>query len=439
MHRVLIPALVFLSSFVSHVFAQGEIRWETGLEAAFARSKSENKPLLITMHMSKEIACQRMLRNIYTDPEVIAKLQNFVLLPTCVDRHKEVTRIIDGTSVNVSALFGSISCDALRKNEKEVRFDFLETTDVKVPNHIFVDHEQKIFMQKIYELKKPAFLELLNRALVQFGAKVVDGMDGATKKLYKAVRKGSTKQKVKAVKAILDFQDKKKTDTLYMIIEGLKKETDKAACIRAMGNDGLEHAIPIVLKWLNDPSVLVKNCAVVTLEELKAEEATKPLLALFKVKKSNYKVLHTDILRALGPCGAGEQEVKTLLLAHVSDKREPMRMAAYMSLGYFLEDEDVQETLQDRWKKDAKGVAPRTAILFAYMTSKDSSLIPQVDALIKGERNHQIILVAEAAKREMGGKKVKAKKGSAKSLRKALSPLYTKDKIIRNRIKRWRR
>lgn len=439
MFRVLISALVLLSSFVPHVLAQGEIQWETSLEAAFARSKSENKPLLITMHTSTEIACQRMLRNIYTDPDVIAKLQNFVVLPTCVDRHKEVTKVINGTSMSVSVLFGTISCDALKKNEKEVRFDFLETTDVTVPNHIFVDHEQKIFMQKIYELKKPAFLELLNRALVRFGGKVVDGMDAATKKLYRTVKKGSVKQKAKAVKAILDFQEEKKTDALYMTIEGLKKETDKAACVRAMGNVGLEHATPIVLKWLNDPSILVKNCAIVTLEELKAEEATGPLLALFKVKKSNHKVLHTDILRALGPCGAGEPEAKKLLMSYVRSKKEPMRLAAYMSLGYFLDDEDVQETLQARWKKDTKGVAPRTAILFAYMTSKDSSLIPQVDALIKGERNHQILMVAEAAKREMGSKTSKAKKGSAKALRKALSPLYTKDKIIRNRIKRWRR
>ncbi|MFT7619389.1 MAG: hypothetical protein ACI97A_003040 [Planctomycetota bacterium] len=434
--------LLFLSTFSGTGQAQTSgVQWETNLDAALARAKSENKPLLLSMHTSTEIACKRMLGNLYSDVDVIAKLKDFVVLPTCFDRHAEVKKSIDGEEKMVSPMFRTIDCETLMRNEHAVKEMFFEKAEVKVPNHIFVGIDGAIFMKKIYELKKPAFLDLLDRALVQFGSKTVDGMDGATQELFRKVKKGNVKEKEAAVKAILEFQNAEKTETLYRTIQGLKKDEDRAVCIRAMGSDDLTDASPIAMKWMSDKSDFIKNCAVVTLEEMKAGDATKSLLDLFDRTKKNSKELRKDILRALGPCGFGDPAAKQLLMTHATDKKEPMRLAAYMSLGHFLDEEDVQQLLQKRFKKDSKGVAARTAILFAYLTSKDTSLIPQVDAMTAGEKNHQILMVAGAAKRAMGGETdgAKSKKVSGKSMRKAWAPLYTKDKIVRNRIKRWRR
>ncbi len=445
--RNYLVVLLLLASMGLTLTAQAGVAWESSLEAALSRSKAENKPLLITMHTSTEIACKRMLSNIYTDPDVVAKLRDFVVLPTCVDRHTEVMKMIAGKEEPVSFMFKTVSCKTLMKNERDVRDRFFDKTEVKVPNHIFVGSDGEIFMKKIYELKKKAFLDLLDRALVHYGAKVVDGMDASTQKLFKRVRKGNVKDKEAAVKAILEFENERKTETLYMTIQGLKKEEDRGICIRAMGSDAFSHASATAIKWLSDRSVFIKNCAVVTLEEMKAADATDPLLYLFEHTKKKNKELRKDILRALGPCGAGEPKVKDLLFSHTENKKEIMRLAAYMSLGYFLDEKDVQDKLSERWQKDAKGVAPRTAILFAYMTSKNAELIPQVNALVEGEKNHQLVMLAGFAKQAMRGQKKaggggKGGKGGGKGawrrMRKALAPLYTKDKIVRNQIKRWR-
>ena len=43
------------------LWAQPQVLWEKDLESALAASKKQGKPLLISMHTSTEIACQRML------------------------------------------------------------------------------------------------------------------------------------------------------------------------------------------------------------------------------------------------------------------------------------------------------------------------------------------------------------------------------------------
>ena len=429
-----IPILLLLAT--ASVFGQKGIHWEKDLDAALARAKDENRPLLICMHTSTEIACKRMLAKVYTDPSVQGKLKEFVLLPTCFDRHPQETQTVDGKEQTVSTLFKTVDCDVLTKNEELVRERFFDGNNVKVPQHIFVGADGKAFLKKIFELKKPAFLEFLDRALVQFGIKEVGGMDEPTRKLFEQVRKGSNKEKEAAVKKILEFQSEKKTEILYLTIQGLKRENDRMTCIRIMGAEDLSHGSTIALKWLSDKSTLLRNGAVVTLEEMKSGEASKPLMDLFGRTKSSEKELKKDILRALGPCGAGDADVKALLVKHTTDKVEINRLAAYLSLGYFLDEEDVQRVMQERWKKEGKSVALKTAIIWGYRQSQSRELAEQLESLMAGERNGQLKFVAAAALRTMRGER--AARGTWRALRKSLSVLYAKDKVVRNRVKRWR-
>ena len=150
--------------------AQAQVTWEPTLEGALAKAREGGKPLLISMHTSTEVACQRMLKKLYTDPAIVPILSEFVLLPTCFDDHDEVMKTIDGKKVSVSPLFGTLNCEQLRRNEADVRKTFFDKSEVKVPQHIFVGDDGKPYMKKIYELKKPAFITLLNNALVIYGS-----------------------------------------------------------------------------------------------------------------------------------------------------------------------------------------------------------------------------------------------------------------------------
>ena len=425
-----------LSSFA---LAQSKVKWEPTLDEAMARAKKEGKPLLISMHTSTEVACQRMLKNLYTDPQIVPILNDFVILPTCFDTHEEVLKTVDGKKISVSPLFGTLNCKQLAKNEEDVRSTFFDRLDVKVPQHLFVGDDGKVYMSKIYELKKPAFIVLLNNALILYGSKAADGMDKVTRGFLKTAKKGSMKSKRKAVRGLLGFQDPRRLDILYLTIQSIKKETEKGECVRAFGRNNYEWAAPTVMKWLRDPSEHVRNCAVVSLEEMKAQEAMDKLMALFK--KAKDKEMKKDLLRALGPCSDGSENVKDLLIKNVRDRREVNRIACYLSLGYYLDSEDVQKLLQDRFKKEGKSIAAKTAIIWAYTYLGSDDLIPQLEGLVKKEKNHQLKYMVNAAKLKIRtGDGVDPKDGRSGYIKihNAFGAIFSKDKLPRNAYKYWK-
>ena len=73
-----------------------------------------------------------------------------------------------------------------------------------------------------------------------------------------------------------------KVDILYLTIQSIKKDKEKGECVRAFGKDSYAWASPVVIKWLRDPSIIVRNCAVVSLEEMKADGASQKLVDMFK-------------------------------------------------------------------------------------------------------------------------------------------------------------
>ncbi len=372
-----------------------------------------------------------MLNTLYTDPEVRTRLAEFVVLPTCFDEHDEVKASVDGEDVMVSPLFRSVGCAALMKNEAVVRSEYFPGPVVKVPQHLFIDATGKIFLKKIYELKKSKFLALLDNALIAFGSKESETLDAATRAQLKAVRQGPTKEREEGVAAILDREDPKRNQILYLTIRGISKEKDRAVAIRAMGKDEYSHASEMALRFLGDRSEWVRNCTVVTLEEMRDTEAAEPLLTLFK--RARDKELRKDILRALGPCAAGNEGAKTILMKHAKSRKDKERIAAYLSLGHFLEDEAVRTLLRARYKSEGKDTIMKTAIIWGYGKSRDSEYIPDVQAFIKGSKNQQLIMVADAAIAMMKG-------GEPKSwwrLVKAIKPLYARDKVIRNEVRVW--
>ncbi|MEE2712594.1 MAG: thioredoxin family protein [Planctomycetota bacterium] len=428
-------ALVLLPA----VNARAQVAWEPTLEAALSKAKAEGRPLLISMHTSTEIACQRMLKTLYTDPAVAPILSEFVLLPTCFDQHDEVVKTVDGKEISVSPLFGTLGCDQLRKNEADVRKTFFDKSEIKVPQHIFVGDDGKPYLKKIYELKKPAFITLLNNALIIYGSDAADGMDKVTKGFLKTVKTGHLKNKRKAVKGLLDLEDPRKVDVLYLTIQSIHRERDKGECIRAFGKDTYAWASDTVAKWLRDPSEHVRNCAVVSLEELGATGVTEQLLALFE--KARDKEFRKDILRALGPCSEDSDTVKSLLIKNVKARREVDRIACYLSLGYFLDDEAVQALLAKQFKKEGRSGPAKTAIIWAHTYLRDQGLIKPMHALVANEKNHQLKYMANAAElkiRTGTGVARKDGRGGYVKLHKALGAIFGNDKILRNSYKYWK-
>jgi len=201
------PLLVCLILFFLQVPLSGDERlaWESDLDSALKKAAHRGKPMLISMHTSTETACVRMLNVVFGDRTVRTRLKDFVLLPTCMDEHAEVVADVDGTERSVSVLFGTVDCKTLVANEKAVRARFFNSSVVKVPQHLFVDvqpdGEWRIVEQKVYELSKSRFVDLLEEVLVVHGALRVGGLPDHLKDLFETVRKGAL-SKINSIESV---------------------------------------------------------------------------------------------------------------------------------------------------------------------------------------------------------------------------------------------
>lgn len=411
--------------------APQELIWEGDLEKAFARAKTEKKPLLVCMHKDKEIACTRMIA-LYADPKVKEKLGEFVLVATNLSEHKMVKAKVGAEDRETCPHFKGITCAQHIAAEQKIRDRFLASNTVTVPQHMVVDAAaDKMVLTKVYELKKAAFLAYLDRGKLAFAGISEDQIDEQTKALFGIVKNGKAFEKEKAVKAVLEYNSEPKTRLLRAVVDEIEDESDRVACIRAMGYEQFPHAGVALIEWLKDESILGQNSAVVSLEETRAS-AGKELVDLWgKAKDAELK---KDIARALGPCAPGEKEAKTILMGLLKSTDEKLRQAAYMSLGAFTADEEAKKAVLEGYRKE-KDFTLKTAVIYGFMTSRDVQVVKDLETLQAEEKNNQLKLMIQKAIDRLQGKADEP--GGRKGFRSMVKPLFAKDKIVRNQVKEW--
>ena len=412
------------------------IDYAPDLDTALEQSAATGKPLLITMHTSTERACVRMLTSVFTEPEVRARLKQFIVLPTCMDAHEEVVEKVDGKERRVSALFGGVDCATLMANEQAVRTRFFNSPTVKVPQQVFVEigenGEPRVYLSKIYQLSKSQLLDLMNEAVILSGERKIKSLDKLVKDLFKAVQRESGKERKEALQSVLRLEVDEVTMLLYPVIEKIRREKDRAECIRAMGYKEFASAAPLITRWLTDADEHIRNCAVVTLEEMANPAVLPDLLELRNRAKD--EEIRKDILRALGPCGKGNQEAKAILLDEGESPKDIYRLAAYLSLGHFLEtDPEVVEFLKNRYRREKGDADLKLGIVWAFQNVQNRTLADELEAMTAKERNGQVKNVADMVIRIARGERVEY----TRELRKAIRTLFTRDKIVRNELLDW--
>ncbi len=405
----------------------GSPHWLGDLDDALEKAKETGKPILIAMHMKGEIACDRMIRNVYTDPQVLSRLESFVVLPTSPDRH------------NMTApeapcpRFPGINCADHLMTEVQVKEEVLGTDTVKVPQHIILSPDGERLSFHIFEMKKTAFLEFLDQGLALNAKATLGGLGAVVAGYFRDLREGNAKEKKKAVALILGVDDTKAHELLFQTIESMGKTSDTFTCIRAMGYEELEEqAGPLLIRWLRDPTLRLVNAAVVSLEECGHGPALEPLLGLWKSAKD--KELRKDIVRALGTVGATDERARAIIMKAAEARSDTMRISGYLATASLLWDKEVIGHIKDRFKKERRSLLPKLAILRAFQINGSAELIPVLREMTSKGSNKQLRDVADALARVLDGDE---KDGDTKTLRKSFRGLYVKDKIRRNFLDAW--
>lgn len=459
--------LGFVVAAAAQDAAKVAVTFEKSYEAAFARAKAEKKPVLFCIMKDAEIACKRMLGNIYTDADVRRKMSEFVLVPC---------------SVSAEPTFEGVAPVEHQACERAMRENFQAENLVIAPQHIIADPNGKVLTKKVYEITSAKkFIEFLDRGLLIFvdPAKAAgvesaptggdsrptpDGKPAAkvrspeVERLLTLIAKAPAAERERLVKDLLSEPDSEERQEAYLeVVQKTRDAKERGALIRAIGHPEFSPAAGTVVKLLEEKDAFPRNCAVVTLEEMANSVAIVPLLAVFKKDKD--AEVKKDCLRAFGPCSAGNAEARDVLVKELASSNENHRCAAAMSLGFFVSaEESIQKALKARYPKETLKV--KTAILWGLALSGDVEMAKLVQEMVADESNAQLKGLADAVRRQLGdatapeapagggggggGRKGGGGGGGGRrggggpgALRKALAPLYADDKIMRNRVKEF--
>ena len=150
--------LVLLTVAVSLVQGQSKgIDWKTSLDEALALAAKENKPILVAFNMDRERANDRMAREHYKDPAVLAIAGKYICLIASKFRHAEE---LDG----ICPRFGTVTCTQHISGEIAARKKYLKTVNVESPQHLILRPDGTLFRKKVWFMSTEQLADLLSKA-----------------------------------------------------------------------------------------------------------------------------------------------------------------------------------------------------------------------------------------------------------------------------------
>ncbi len=171
--RPLLGALVLALAGIGHSLpaqspAGPGIPWASSVSEAFARAKSEKKPVLWVVMKDEEIACKRMMKDIYANAGIVDRLADVVLLPSSPALHVPI-RIRNGDQeVDSCPHYVGRSCAEHQLIELEFRTRFVPHGVVVAPQHVLCDPDGKVIVRKEYEMKRAEFLAWIDAGVRKF-------------------------------------------------------------------------------------------------------------------------------------------------------------------------------------------------------------------------------------------------------------------------------
>jgi HEAT repeat protein len=168
---------------------------------------------------------------------------------------------------------------------------------------------------------------------------------------------------------------------------------DREVVVRALGYEQYLTAAKPFTTLLDNKDTHLRNCVVVTLEEMGDAVAAKPLLARYAKERS--PEVRKDILRALGPTGKDNEEARALLLDSVKGGPEILRTAAAVALGDHVSgSKDVRDALAKAYARAGRGNL-KLGVLYAYWIGNDPECAAELGRIKETERNNELVQLAE--------------------------------------------
>ena len=428
----MIHALLFLA-----IWAGGDgtapapakgIEWEASWEAALARAKAENRPIVVCINMDGERANDRLAKKTYKDRSVVSVSKNTVNLFASLDIH--------GSGQCVRAGKG-ITCAEHLAVEKAVRVALgLEGSEGRViaPQHVFTGPDGTVLLSVPYAISKGELLwcwtEAVRRVTPEDAPKqpssarpprrlVVGGVAADSSgrgqaltheelvELKADLQKGRFRGAGlrEQMEGILRSDDPIALELVWTVLNSpwvMRASGEVPPLLHAIGQVGTEQFWEVLVPWCAWSQEEHRLEAVVALEQLRVPDAVKGLLDRWK-REENGDVRNA-IIRALAAAGAEDSKARKTVLAaakSTKEKEADQRVHALIGCADLADAKGVRGALEPALAKgDAR---TRAAAAWAVAVRREAELEDVLRAALPTETDALAREAVEAALDALGG------------------------------------
>ena len=412
--------------------APAQIHWESSLSAALGKAKATKRVVMIAIHMDGERACQEMIAEHYSDPQLV-KLSRATVNLFCAAAKRS---LIKGMSPRVQ-----------QNNDWDVRSKVLKVKEdawVVAPQHVFLSPEGKILRAVPYLMTKGElewlWLDAIRKQDSSFEWKLSDAArpprrlrDESAAAVEDKSKKPPTPEEISALLAKLQKNGLgDKHEALRNLETIARSESPKALAfakkalaqakpeqrsefLRAIGRVAPKRWWKLVETYLKDKDANVRAAAIRALRELGEAKAAKRLLRRFKDTKESAENRGRALIAMVVLEPKKRSHNKLLTKALRSESNKQLRVRAALAADR-LEDKRAVRQLLGIAVSDRSAIV-RQATLWLIAERRDKDFVPLLESALEKESDKVTKPLYKAALEVIEGKKNGAFNGTAKRWR----------------------
>ncbi len=382
--------------------------WEKDFDAAFAKAKERNVPVLVCFNMDGESANDSLVK-IYKDPEFVKRSADFVCLVASTFAHSPA-----GSSDPCSR-FGTITCDDHRTVEKKARAAFIGKEEVIAPQHVLATPDKKVLVRRAYEVDKATLLKMMTMAhnAMRTGADVKadaaqesagDSIRGGAPtaehiaELIAAAKDHNAERRKPAIAELGQLDDVRARDALIALLDPRVMDDTRCDAIDALASKGNYDALAPIVARLSDSNTTVLHGAVLGLGRIGLPAATPALLKL--TKKKLVTMVACDIPRALAECDPKSAEVQAFVKKASLDKDQGIAAGGLRALRSLKPDAETKKILETRLTDSSASV--RGVAVWVVGTTRERALEAKLKGMLDRETNDHVRECIAAALKNLG-------------------------------------
>lgn len=309
------------------------IAWETDYDAALARARAENRPLMVAFVIKGEKANEQVMKEHFRDAEIIAFSRKFVCLVACQGVTEDTEgRRTDGESGKVSKKLGAASASEIRKIEKRARTELLEANRVSCPQFLFLSPDlETVLLRHVWMLPKGQLLAKMKTAWAFHAPEALDdGMRAAQARVTEALERMNDKDPAIRRAALSSLAAMTDPRIVPALVErtgnGFRQLLRTEAIFFGMAAEDNALVLPRLHSLLADKDVLVRVHATVAIGRIGLVDSVPALEKALKRERQGR--VRSHLLRALAACIDEREKLPKVVVPALKARSEPEAVTA---------------------------------------------------------------------------------------------------------------